>query len=293
MKKGIDISTYQQKVNYKKLKESGIDFVIIRGGYGKMLSQKDSMFETHYKGCKAVGLNVGVYWYSYAESVEDAKREALTCETILQGKQFEYPIYYDLEEKRIFSTGKTNEIAKTFCNFLESKGYFAGIYISRSPAQTYLTMDVRNRYAMWLAEYGSKLNYNGQYGIWQYSGSGSVSGIKGAVDLDYSYIDYPKIIKAKGLNGFKADAKSTGTTAETKTADTTAKAYKKGDAVNLYHASLYVSADARKYTRQISGTFYIYDGEKVNGRYRITTQKSYCGKKPAGTYVTGYVELDG
>lgn len=100
-------------------------------------------------------------------------------------------------------------MCKAFCDTLEAAGYFAGIYISRSPAQTMLTKEVADRYALWLAEYGSKCNYSGAYGMWQYSSTGRVSGINGAVDMDYCYVDYPGIIKSKGLNGFKAASIST------------------------------------------------------------------------------------
>lgn len=281
MTKGIDVSVYQSKVDYKKVKSAGIDFVIIRAGYGKMLSQKDPMFENHYKAAKAAGLEVGAYWYSYATSAVEAKKEAQACLTVLQGKQFEYPIFYDIEEQRTFKSGETSDIASVFCSSLENAGYFAGIYMSRSPAITYLYESVRKRYALWLAEYGNKLNYDGMYGVWQYSSSGVINGVKGNVDLDYCYVDYPKAIKAKGLNGYKSVDAATSKT----------YAYKKGDAVRLSHANLYASASTKKYTRQISGTFYIYDGERVGGRYRITTQQENCGRTPIGEYVTGYVDL--
>lgn len=206
MIKGIDVSTYQKNVDYKKAKAAGIDFVIIRAGYGKLASQKDTEFEKHYKNAKAAGLAVGAYWYSYATTVAEAKQEADVCLQIIKGKQFEYPIWYDIEEKRTFNTGLTNEIAAAFLQKIEKAGYFGGIYISRSPAQTYLSTSTRNRYALWLAEYSSKLNYTGQYGMWQFSGSGKISGINGTVDLDYSYTDYKKVITSRGLNGFKKSA---------------------------------------------------------------------------------------
>jgi hypothetical protein len=94
-------------------------------------------------------------------------------------------------------------MVKTFCDSMEKAGYFAGLYISRSPLQQYITADVASRYALWIAEYGSKCNYNGTYGMWQYSSEGSVPGIQNYCDLDVCYIDYPKAIKEKGLNGYK------------------------------------------------------------------------------------------
>lgn len=288
MTKGIDVSVYQRNVDYKKVKAAGIDFVIIRAGFGKEVSQKDKEFERHYRNAKAAGLDVGAYWYSYATSVKDAEKEAYTCLETIKGKVFEYPIFYDLEEKRTFGTGLVNEIAREFLTVLENHKYFAGIYISRSPAQTYLYPDVRKRYALWLAEYGSKLHYDGQYGIWQYSGSGHVDGIYGTVDRDECYINYPKAIKEKGLNGYK---KAEEPKPAPKPKMPSPDGYKAGDAIKLSHANLYASATTKRYARQISGTYYIFDGEKINGRYRITVKKEYCDREPAGYFVTGYIEI--
>ena len=206
--KGIDVSEYQRNVDFKKVKASGIDFVIIRAGYGMYASQKDSMFESHYINAKAAGLNVGAYWYSYAQSVSDAKKEADVCLKVIKGKKFELPIYFDLEEQSQFSKGKSfcDSLVKAFCNKLENANYYAGLYISRSPLQTYISKSVADRYALWIAEYGSACNYNGTYGIWQYTSKGHISGVKGNVDCDYCYVDYPSIIKEAGMNGYKKPA---------------------------------------------------------------------------------------
>lgn len=203
--KGIDVSKWQGDIDWNKVKKSGIEFAIIRAGYGKEISQKDPYFDRNYAGAKAAGINVGVYWYSYAESVEDAKREARACLEVIKGKQFEMPIYFDLEEKKQFAKGKQfcSDLVKAFCNELEAAGYFTGLYMSRYFLQNYITEDVAKRYTMWVAEYGPKLNYGGQYGIWQNSSTGSVAGINGDVDTDICYVDYPSIIKDRGLNGFK------------------------------------------------------------------------------------------
>ncbi len=206
--KGIDVSQYQQNIDFKKVKASGVDFVIIRAGYGKYAHQKDPYFESHYKAAKAAGLKVGAYWYSYAATVVEAKAEAQTCINAIKGKTFEYPIYFDLEERSQFAKGRAfcNSLVKTFCNALEHAGYWAGLYISRSPLQQYISASVAKRYALWVAEYGSRCNYGRTYGMWQYTSSGKVSGISGNVDMDICYVDYPAKIKAAGLNGFKKQA---------------------------------------------------------------------------------------
>lgn len=204
MPNGIDVSQWQGDIDFNAVKRSGVDFVIIRAGYGMFASQVDPKFNTNYKRAKDAGLDVGVYWYSYAKSVSEAIFEADTCINAIKGKTFEYPIYFDLEETSQFNKGKgfCDAITCAFCTRLEKAGYFAGLYISRSPLQTYISVDVANRYALWVAEYGSKLNYNKPVGIWQYSSKGVKPGINGEVDLDISYVDYPTIIKSKGLNGF-------------------------------------------------------------------------------------------
>lgn len=202
--KGIDISYYQGNVNFTKVKDSGVQFVILRAGLGKKASQVDKKFNTYYKNATAVGIPVGCYWYSYATTVEEAKLEAKACLEVIKGKKFEYPIWYDIEEASTFATGKRNvsNIAKAFCSVLEEAGYFTGIYCSTFYAKTYFTEEVQQRYAFWIAQYASKCTYANQYGIWQYSSTGKVNGIVGNVDMDYSYTDYPTSIKSKGLNGF-------------------------------------------------------------------------------------------
>lgn len=223
--KGIDISQYQTNVDFKKVKASGINFVIIRAGYGKYVKQKDPLFETHYKNAKAAGLDVGVYWYSYALSVEDAKLEAQTCLSVIKGKKFEYPIYFDLEEQNQFAKGRSfcDSLVKAFCGEIEKAGYFAGLYISRSPLQQYISASVANKYALWIAEYASKCNYGGTFGMWQYTSIGRIDGISGNVDCDNCYVDYPTKIKNAGLNGYPKPSAP-------KTLDSTG--FKKGDKGN-------------------------------------------------------------
>lgn len=205
---GIDVSKWQGNIDFNKVKAAGVDFVIIRAGYGRYINQKDPYFEQNYTRAKAAGLNVGAYWYSYANSAADAKAEAATCLEAIKGKTFDYPIFFDLEEKTQFNNGAAfcSSLVTAFCTEIEKAGYFAGLYISRSPLQSYITADVAARYALWVAEYGANLNYNGNVGMWQNTSSWRVTGVNGNVDHDYSYIDYPKIIKDGGFNGYKKPA---------------------------------------------------------------------------------------
>ena len=211
MAKGIDVSTWQGNINFNQVKASGIDFVIMRAGYGNAV--KDNWFEENYRKAKAAGLNVGAYWYSYASSVEGAKLEAQGCAKVIAGKQFEFPIYFDIEEKSQLNKGKSfcSGLVSAFCNEMERLGYYAGFYASLSAALNYITPEVRNRYAFWVAQWNDKCTYSGSYGLWQYSSSGSVSGIDGRVDMDISYVDYPTIIKNGGFNGYSKGGESTVT----------------------------------------------------------------------------------
>ena len=211
--KGIDVSKWQGNVDWAKVKSSKkVDFAIIRAGYGKVAAQKDGKFEAYYAACKANNIPVGAYWYSYATTVEAAKQEAHACIEAIRGKQFEFPIYYDIEEKAALNTGKSNvsAISKAFCEELEKAGYFVGVYSSKNGLENFLTEEVKKAYTVWLAHVGvSKTSYKGAYAMWQYSWEGSVPGIAGDVDLDYCYEDFPTIIKQAGLNGYKKATSST------------------------------------------------------------------------------------
>lgn len=206
--KGIDVSQWQGNIDFNKVKSAGYRFVIIRCNnwsdqYNGVV--KDTCFESNYRKAKAAGLDVGIYYFTWNTDAAGAKHDAELCKEYIKGKTFEYPVYFDLEWYKAFARGKTvcSEMVKAFCDTMEKAGYFAGLYISRSPLQQYITPEVAQRYALWIAEYGSKCNYNGTYGMWQYTSEGSVLGIQNNCDLDICYVDYPKIIKEKGLNGYK------------------------------------------------------------------------------------------
>lgn len=205
---GIDVSQWQGQIDWKQVKASGVEFALIRAGYGDTLSypkQIDTQYEYNYAQCKRNNIPVGVYFYSYAMNEAEAKREAECCLALLKGKQFEYPIYYDAEEFDLFDSGKTAEVTRAFVKVLEDAGYWVGIYTYRA-AMGYFPADIKDKKAMAIAEYGAKLNYSGQYGIWQNSSTWYVNGINGRVDHDWCYVDYPKLIREKGKNGFSKPA---------------------------------------------------------------------------------------
>ena len=213
--KGIDVSVWQGEIDFNKVKESGIDFVIIRAGYGT--SGKDKCFEQNYSRAKAAGLHVGSYWYSYADSIKEVEQEAKAFITALKGKQFDYPVYFDIEERKQLDAGKEfcSGLITAFCNQMEAAGYFAGFYTSASHASTLVTDEVRKRYTFWCAQWAKSCSFSGACGIWQYSSKGSVPGISGNVDLDRSYQDFPTVIKNGGFNGYpKKEAPNSKTSSQ-------------------------------------------------------------------------------
>lgn len=282
MTTGIDVSRHQGDINWGHV---DADFAIIRAGYGREVSQKDEQFENNYAGCKSNKIPVGCYWYSYALDVEDAKREAKACIEVIKGKTFEYPIYFDVEESSQAKLPKTqmSAIVKAFCDELEKAGYWVGIYSYASFLKEHLSVDVLNRYAVWVAHTGVNApNYDKQYGMWQYSHTSRVNGINGDVDKNKCYVDYPTKIKEAGLNGFKKSSKPQVANKK--------KSYAKGTKVNLKNTVIYASASDKSGSGTLSGTYYLYDGECINGRYRITNAKSSVGKSPIGNYVTGWIK---
>ncbi len=212
---GIDVSFWQGDIDFERVKKSGIDFVIIRAGgatdnpaenhpnIDPRRQGVDAQFEKNYKKAKAAGLNVGVYWYSFAETVEQAEREAESCLRAIEGKQFEYPVFYDIENKYQFEKGKEfcSSIMETFCGKIKDNGYYSAFYMSTFYATNYLSDDIKSTYDCWLAQWSGDVAYRSPYVMWQYS-TGRVDGINGDVDVDYSYVDYPLYIKFLGVNGW-------------------------------------------------------------------------------------------
>ena len=174
------------------MKDAGIEFVIIRIGYGQYESQKDSKFERNYEGFRNVGIPVGVYLYSYAKSTSDSKKEAEVVLKWLGGRELNLPVYYDIEDKSQINLGKNTltSMCETFCDTIEKAGYWAGIYTNKYFFTTYLDYKkLEEKYTIWVAQYNDTNTYRGKYDMWQYTSSGKVNGISGNVDMDILYRD--------------------------------------------------------------------------------------------------------
>ena len=203
---GIDVSKWQGDFDFEKAKDEGVKFAVLRGAYS---CGKDIKFEQYYKACKALDIPVGVYHYSMAKNVTEARTEAnFLIENVLKGKQFEYPIYMDVEDKVQSALGKEKltDIVTAFCDTVERSGYYVGIYSSTSFFKSYMNLNELERFDKWVAQWTKACTYPGDYGMWQFGGetnkirSNKVAGV--VCDQNYAMKDYPKIIKDKGLNGF-------------------------------------------------------------------------------------------
>ena len=202
---GVDVSVYQGNIDWNRAKADGIEFAIMRAGYGKYVSQKDKYFDQNMKNAKAAGLPCGVYWFSYALTPEDAIKEADACYEVIKNYKLEYPVSFDMETESQMKLPKETvaQIIEAFCGRMESYGYYTTLYTYASFLNYKVDDRIFDKYDIWVAHYNtSKPAFNRNYGLWQYSCTGSVQGITGNVDRDYVYLDYERIIKNAHLNGF-------------------------------------------------------------------------------------------
>ena len=204
---GIDISYHNGEIDFSKIK-SKIDFIIMRSGYGvKTKDSKEIKFDLYYEEAKKYNIPIGTYWYCYAKNPEEALLEAKTFLNKVKGKKFEFPVYYDVEEKNILDSGKenVNAIIKAFCEELENNGYYCGLYCSSYYLNNLISDEIKNKYEIWVANWAvDKPSYKGKWGIWQYSSKGHYDGIQSKyVDLDTAIINYEPIIKKLGKNGYE------------------------------------------------------------------------------------------
>ena len=291
--KGIDISKYQTGVDYKKVKAAGVEFAILRIGYtgygsGKRQA-KDSLFETHYKGCRDAGIHVGGYFFGRGVSAEEGKKEAEYVLSLIRGKTFEYPIFYDTEDTyyQAKATKAQNTAAcKAFCDTIKAAGYKTGVYASKSWFTDRLNDNELQAYDHWVAQYYNKITYKGSYTMWQYTSKGKVNGIKGNVDMNWCYKNYVE----KTTVPTPAPAPVTPTPVAPKPITPTNQTFgKTGDKITLSKANLYAaSTSANPSGSPKTGTYYIWSNEVINGRIRITNTKERVGK--AGQ-VTGWVNI--
>lgn len=187
--RGIDVSGWQNEIDFKAVKESGIDFVIVKAGVSSQNAAATvDTWEKNYRNAKKCGLSVGAYWYTYANSISEAQTEAEHFAAALKDKEPDLPVYLDLEESDIFTHGKSyvTNLVNTFCGVLENEGLNAGVYCSTTWFANYVDEQTRLKRPAWIADYRGKCYYEGAYGIWQY-GTDRISGIDGNCDVNWKF----------------------------------------------------------------------------------------------------------
>ena len=212
---GIDVSRWQGDFNFTQAKAEGVQFAILKAGGGDDGLYKDSQFENNYKKCKSLGLPIGAYFFGAATSVERAKEEADYFLSLLKGKKFEMPVYYDVEGNMLnLNTNLLTDICLTFMDRVESAGWFTGIYGNPYSFNTKIDDERIMHFCHWVAYWATslpKLNSGMSVGIWQFGGetnkirTNKVAGV--TCDQNYCYVDYPSAIKDLGLNGYGDEPK--------------------------------------------------------------------------------------
>ena len=193
---GIDVSEHQGRIDWNAVKASGIDFAILRVGFGAPSwgGRVDYQFNRNISECERLGIPYGVYLYSYAWDDQQAADEASMVIGCLSGHNPRLPVYYDLEDNSIIADGRKTGIAsraQIFCNKISAAGYKPGIYANLNWFNTILTDSVfkSGSWDHWIAQYNSQCDYTGNYSFWQYKSNGKVPGVNGNVDMNYAYVD--------------------------------------------------------------------------------------------------------
>lgn len=187
---GIDVSHHQGVINWDAVKAAGIDFAVIRCGYGAdQTDQDDKQWARNVSECERLGIPYGVYFYSYAVTADMAVSEAAHAVRLLQGHHPDLPVFYDMEENRQLVVGNSGlaEMARIFNDIVSSAGYEVGVYSSLNWWNQYLTDPVFENWYRWVAQWGSACTYGGRYEMWQYTSGGTVNGISGNVDMNHWY----------------------------------------------------------------------------------------------------------
>ena len=196
-KKGIDVSEFQGKIDWEKVKNDGIEFAILRCGYGMDFSNQDDVeYERNANECERLGIPYGVYLMSYANTVEKARSEAKHVLRLIEGRKISLGVWHDIEDNG--TSGAINKetltnIINTFCNTIKNAGYKVGVYAKLNWLENKIEKTIKDNYDIWVAQYYSKCEYEGKYIMWQHTSSGKVNGISTNVDMNILYEDLPVI----------------------------------------------------------------------------------------------------
>ena len=213
----IDVSVHQSEIDWKASKDSGVEAVMIRSGYST--NGPDTKFVLHIRSALAVGMAVGIYHYSYAESVEEARQEGKYCAELIRDYKdyITFPVAYDIEETSMQAYGKekTTQMALAFCDEIRKEGYQPMVYCNLNWANNFIDIPTlqKNGIKFWIAQYNTECGYTGTYSMWQYSSTTHLPGSDQNIDSSHCYEDFTggKIdFKRNTLRGVAADINFTG-----------------------------------------------------------------------------------
>jgi GH25 family lysozyme M1 (1,4-beta-N-acetylmuramidase) len=209
MKTGIDVSKWNKKIDWESAKADGVEFAIIRAGYGN--GNIDPYAHMNCVKCNSLGIPIGIYWFSYAYSEEMCRNEARKAVAFANKHLLELPIYFDFEydSEDYAEDHNVNVSRETYCKYVtafceevEKLGYYAAFYVNKDYMLRKTTQELRDRFDMWLADYDRPVYFNNAHMV-QITDKGTMSGITGYVDLNQTDRDYPAIIRKAGLNNLK------------------------------------------------------------------------------------------
>ena len=205
----IDVSKHQGKINWEAVKNAGVTHAMLRAGYGRYKNQVDPQFERNSAECERLGIQYGVYWYSYASTPAEARQEARCCLAAIQGKHLCLPVAYDIEYEpcilRLTNAQRT-ALVQAFLSEIEAAGYYGILYASCNFIRNRLDYKALSKYDIWVAQYGSTCTCPLPYGIWQYSSRNAlgVPGYGTSLDCNRVYKDYEQLMIQAGLQGHTA-----------------------------------------------------------------------------------------
>ena len=276
--KGIDVSFWQGKIDWVRVKNAGIDFVML--GCGHVYSsgyRPDPYFEYNIKNANAQGIKVGIYLYSYAMNEAMARREAEIVLDQIEGYKVSMPVAFDIEDpsqQRSLTNAQRTNITKAFLNIIESEGYYPAIYASNSWFTQSMDLSQLTQYDKWVAAWSSTPTID--HTMWQYSSTGRVSGISGAVDLDYCYVNYSGKITPRTLRRSKEN------TAGWRKVNGVYKYYDEGGTLTK---KKFVSIDGH--------TYYVNSKGIRAAGWKTIKKKTYHFDEITGVMSAGWVSMDG
>ena len=280
VRKGIDVSKWNGDIDWETVKNSDVDFAIIRCGFaGNYTKYDDPYWEENADECTRLGIPFGAYLYSYATTVSGARSEAEHALRLLEGYDLDYPIYLDLEDSSTLDADHT-EIAKTFCSILESHGYEVGVYANMNWWNTYLTDPVFDSWDRWVARYNYECAYDGPYSMWQCTSTGKVAGIGGNVDLNFE-IEPTKAPASQFSITFKSNG---GTAVASQTEQRGAKIAKPASPTRTDYRFVGWYSDPNL-RNEFDFTPGIYDDITLYAKWERSAYRGFTDVKPSDWYV--------